>query len=81
MAQRKTQTVAIAVGGSSIAHGLTQNGVAATPNEITVVPTIAQGAGQTYRYSASDATCVYLAQGTSATSADVTAAVNHSLVS
>jgi hypothetical protein len=75
MALRSKQTVAIAVAGSQIAHGLS-----ATPDEIIVLPTVAAGAGQTYRFSASDANSVYLAQGTAATSADVVCAVNHSIV-
>lgn len=81
MALRSKQTVNIAVAGSQIAHGLTSHtGVATAPDEVFVLPTIAAGAGQTYRFSASDATSVYLAQGTSATSADVVCAINHSYV-
>lgn len=75
MALRSKQTVNIAVAGGALAHGL-----ASTPDEVFVLPTIATGAGQTYRYAANDATNVYLAQGTSATSADVVCAVNHSIV-
>lgn len=75
MALRSKQTVAITQAGSTIAHGLIS-----TPDEVYVLPTIAAGAGQTYRFSASDATNVYLAQGTSATSADVICAVNHSII-
>lgn len=81
MALRTKQTVAIAVAGSPIAHGCTDHkGVATAPDEIIVLPTIAAGAGQTYRYSASDANSIYLAQGTSATSADVVASINHSMM-
>lgn len=65
---------AIAVAGTTIAHGL---GV--TPDEISVLPTVAQGAGETYRFSASDATNIYLAQGTSATTADIDAHYWHSI--
>jgi hypothetical protein len=75
MALRSKQTVAIAVAGSTIAHSL-----ASTPDEVFVLPTVSAGAGQTYRFSASDGTNVYLAQGTSATSADVVCAVNHTMV-
>jgi hypothetical protein len=75
MALRFKTTTNLAVAGSSIAHGL-----GATPDEVFVLPTIAAGAGQTYRFSASDATYVYLAQGTTASSADVVAAVNHSII-
>jgi hypothetical protein len=75
MALRFKTTTNIAIAGSSIAHGL-----GATPTEVFVLPTIAAGAGQTYRYSASDATNVYLAQGTAAGSADVVAAVVHSII-
>ena len=85
MALRTKQTVNIAIAGSAIAHGCVNSNPAAgqtnTPNEIKVLPTIAAGAGQTYRYAASDATYVYLAQGTTATSADVVCSINHSFVS
>lgn len=80
MPLRSKQTVAIGTAQTAIAHGLTVNGVGTTPDEVYVLPTIAQGAGQTYRSAASDATNVYLAQGTSATSADVVCAVNHSMM-
>ena len=81
MPLRSKTTTNIAVAGTQIAHGLTNHaGVAAAPDEVFVLPTIAAGAGQTYRYSAHDATSIYLAQGTSATSADVVAAINHSMM-
>lgn len=75
MALRFKVTSNIAVGGTTIAHGL-----GTTPDEVFVLPSIAAGAGQTYRYAAHDATNVYLAQGTAATSADVVVAVNHSII-
>ena len=64
----------IAVAGTTIAHGL-----GFTPDEVTVLPTVAQGAGETYKFSASDATSIYLAQGTSATTADISAHYWHSV--
>lgn len=80
MALRSKTTTAIAVAGTTIAHGLTNSGGTATaPDELWVLATVAQGAGQTYRYAASDATNVYLASGTSASSADVFFAINHSI--
>lgn len=75
MALRAKFTQEIAVAGSTIAHGLS-----AAPDEMTVLPTVAAGAGQTYRYAAHDATNVYLAQGTAATSADVHVSVWHSII-
>jgi hypothetical protein len=74
MTYRYKTTSAVAVAGTTIAHGLGM-----TPDDVIVLPTIATGAGQTYRYAAHDATNVYLAQGTSATSADVTVQVAHTL--
>ena len=71
----KASATSIALAGTTIAHGL-----GTTPDEVFVLPTISAGAGQTYRFSASDATNIYLAQGTTATSADIVAAVNHSIV-
>ncbi len=76
----KSASANIAVAGTTIAHGLTANGSAVTPDEVWVLPTTAAGAGQTYRYAANDSTAVYLAQGTSACSADVYAAYNHSTI-
>jgi hypothetical protein len=75
MAYRFKTTTNIAVAGTTVAHGLGR-----TPDEIIVLPTIAAGAGQTYRFSASDASNVYLAQGTAATSADVIASYSHSMI-
>ena len=75
MALRSKSTTNIAIAGSTIAHGLVS-----TPDEVSVLATIAAGAGGVYRYAASDATNVYLAAGTTATSADVIAAVNHSII-
>lgn len=77
MSLRGSVLTNIAVAGTSIPHGLTKrnaSGVAdrpVAPTEYWVTPTIAQGAGQTYRYAAPDTTNLYFAQGTSATSAIV----------
>ena len=82
MAARTKQTVAIVVAGSSISHGCTNPNTGGTnvPTEVMVLPTISAGAGQTYRYAANDANYVYLAQGTTATSADVICGINHSII-
>jgi hypothetical protein len=65
----------ITVAGSTVAHGL-----GAVPDQVQVMPTLAAGAGQTYRFSTSDATNVYLAQGTAGTSADVVISIWHSII-
>ena len=75
MAYRFHGTVAVAVAGSTVPHSL-----GATPTELFFTPTIAAGAGQCYRYAASDNTNVYIASGTAATSIDVVAAVVHSVI-
>jgi len=75
MALRSKQTVNIAIAGSSIAHGLVT-----TPDEVAVLATLGTSTTGIYRFSASDATSVYIAVGSAATSADVTCAVNHSVV-
>lgn len=71
--KKKLSAQALVQAGSTIAHGL-----CTTPTMTYVTPTVAQGAGQTYQYTGADSTNIYLAQGTSATSADVTVEVFHS---
>jgi len=75
MALRSKTTSNIAIAGTQIAHGL-----ATTPDEVTCLATLGTSTTPIYRFSASDATSVYIAVGSAATSADVIMAVNHSLV-
>lgn len=79
-ALRSKTTSNIAIAGTTIAHGLNQNGTGLTPDDVIVLSTLATAAGHTYRYAASDATNVYLANGTAAGSADVTCIYWHTLV-
>lgn len=71
----KSLSAVVAVAGTTIAHGLGN-----TPDEVFCLAATAAGAGQTYRYAVSDATNVYLAQGTSAASVDVYAVRNHTII-
>lgn len=79
-ALRSKSTTNIAIAGTTIAHGLNQNGTGLIPDDVIVLSSIATAAGQTYRYAAHDATNVYLANGTAAGSADVTCIYHHTIV-